>query len=225
MSGYKPDKESFVSWNEEMIRKYDPDKYHNHESLIIRTVEKMRRRAVRKLCGEEAGEVVDIGCGAGNFIPHFDGFRYIGIDISEYILGEAAGRLRENAFLIRASAEELPLKDKSARCIICSEVIEHVLDPAALATEAGRALADDGIAVFSIPNEKLINLLKRIIPWIGASKKGYSAPRRMDDEWHLTALDSRLFREIIKGKFRIEKQIGVPSAFMPLRYVFRLRKI
>lgn len=225
MSRSKPDKNNFISWNEEMIQRYDPDEYHNHPSFVIRNVEKMRCRKVRAMFNESQDKsIVDLGCGAGNLIQYFDDFDYIGVDISEFILAKAARRAKENASLIRASVEELPFKDGSVSALFCSEVIEHVLDPSILIREAHRILTTGGTAVFTIPNEGLINKLKSLVPGAGGSSDGYNAPQRMDDEWHLTSFDARLFEELSGGLFSIEKKVAVPFSIIPLRYVFKLRK-
>ncbi len=221
----RPDKDNFISWNEEMIQKYDPDEYHHHPSFIIRNVEKLRCRKVRAMFDKSQDKtIVDLGCGAGNLIAYFDGFDYIGVDISEFILAKAAQRATGKACLIRAAVEELPFRDGSVASLFCSEVIEHVLDPSKLIREAHRVLADGGTAVFTIPNEGLINTLKSLVPGAGGSRDGYRAPQRMDDEWHLTSFNARLFEEMAAGLFSIEKKSAVPFPFVPLRYVFKLKK-
>ncbi|HOO56671.1 MAG TPA: class I SAM-dependent methyltransferase [bacterium] len=225
MSDKKPDRKSFIEWNEGMIRKYDPDQYHNHPSFLVRTVEAMRCRAVRKMCGE-SGErsVLDVGCGAGNLLKHFDGYDYVGIDISEYILEKAVSRKREGACFVRGSVEALPFRDGSFPCVFSSEVIEHVLDPALMLSEMHRVLADGGVAVVSVPNEPLIDLIKSLVPGAGRSRDGYNAPKRMKDEWHLTEFSAAKFKTLAGEGFVIEKQVGIPSPVLPIRYVFKLRK-
>ncbi len=226
MSQNRTDEKNFISWNEEMIRKYDPDEYHNHPSWIIRTIEQMRCRTVRRMFDDASEKsILDMGCGAGNLIPYFGGFEYTGVDISESILKKAARRAHDKCTLVRALVEELPFSDESVPNLFCSEVIEHVVEPCLVIREAARVLKPDGIAVFTIPNEKLINAIKNMIPRIGTSRNGYRAPKRMDDEWHLTAFDSRLFESIVNGLFRIDNRVGVPSVLAPVRYVFKLKKL
>lgn len=225
MSKKRTSGEDFIAWNEEMIKKYDPDAYHNHPSAAIRAVERMRCRTVRGMFGAaDEKNILDIGCGAGNLIPYFGGFEYIGVDISEFILKKAARRAQGKCALVRALAEQLPFRECSVPNLFCSEVIEHVVDPRAVIKEAARVLKNDGTAVFTIPNERFINLVKSVIPRIGASRRGYSAPRKMDDEWHLTSFDASLFEEMVRGIFTIEKKVAVPSFLMPVRYVFKLHK-
>jgi hypothetical protein len=36
------DRENFAAWNEEMVRQFNPDAYHNHPSPVVRMVEALR---------------------------------------------------------------------------------------------------------------------------------------------------------------------------------------
>jgi ubiquinone/menaquinone biosynthesis C-methylase UbiE len=227
MGDDKLSRDNFIPWNEEMARKYDPDAYHNHPSWLIRTVERMRCRAVRGFCDCAGANtpVADIGCGAGNLIPYFDGVPYIAMDISSLMLERARAKKRDGVRFVRGNVEQLPFKSGSIKCMFCSEVIEHVLEPARLMDEMHRVLHGDGTAVISIPNEKLIDFIKKVLPNIGKSESGYKAPDRMRDEWHIHVFGAAKFRALAAGKFRIAGQAAIPSALAPVRYVFKLKKI
>ena len=222
----RPDPENFIRWNDEMFQKYDPDSYHNHPWWVIRTVERMRCGAVRRLCDRAGGRLVyDVGCGAGNLIHYFDGYEYIALDISEVALAKAVTRRRPGVYFIRGDATAMPYRDASVPCVFASEIIEHLLDPRDLVNEIHRVLTPDGVAVITIPNEQLINNIKKMMPGVGKSKDGYVPPERMGDEWHITEFSAAKLRTVVSGKFSVVRQVGIPSALFPIRYVFQLKKI
>lgn len=227
MGKKKLSRDEFISWNEEMVRKYDPDAYHNHPSPVIRAVERKRCRTVRRFCDCAGADtpVVDLGCGAGNLIPYFGGVPYIGMDISSSLLEKARGRGRAGASFVRGGVEQLPFKDNSLMCVFCSEVIEHVLEPERLLDEVRRVLHPGGTAVISVPNEKMINFIKKSMPRAGKSKAGYNAPDSMLDEWHIHEFNSARFRALSAGRFQVVEKAAVPYPFLPIRLVFKLRKI
>lgn len=61
--------------------------------------------------------------------------------------GEARGRL----FLIRGDTIKLPFKDAAFDKIICSEVLEHILDDRAGMRELVRVLKNEGTIAISVP--------------------------------------------------------------------------
>ena len=56
----------------------------------------------------------------------------------------------------------MPFKDKTFDIAICSEVIEHTQNPGVLLENISNILKPEGKLIISIPNEKLINALKKI---------------------------------------------------------------
>ena len=218
----------FADWNEEMVRRYDPDAYHTSSSLPIRMVERMRVRQVARLLAlTPEARVLEIGCGGGNVLERIGGRRF-GIDLSPSMLQKAQSRLKGKAQFSRADAMHLPFCDAAFDRVFCSEVLEHVMDPEAVVREMRRVLKPNGFAVVSVPNEDLINRVKQVVfalPFgrrlIGGGEDGYTVADKMDDEWHLHAFSLDRLLLSAGSVFRVDRVVGVPSRLMPLRFVAR----
>jgi ubiquinone/menaquinone biosynthesis C-methylase UbiE len=231
MSTERPrDRRAFTAWNEEMVRRFDPDAYHTRSALPIRAIERLRVRAIRRLLdAAPATRVLEVGVGGGNVLERVDG-RRVGIDLSPFILQKAQARLGDRAQLVRGDAMALPFADGAFDRVYCSEVLEHVLEPEAVVREMRRVLAPGGFAVVSVPNEALINRVKGIIfrlplgrRLVGGGAGAYRVSEKMDDEWHLHEFDRARLERAVEGRFTIDALVGVPSRLMPLRLVARLR--
>jgi ubiquinone/menaquinone biosynthesis C-methylase UbiE len=225
--------EDFRAWNDEMITKYDPDAFHHHSNPIIRYIEIKRVKAILRLIDKnhEEGRVLEVGCGAGNILEKVPSMNLFGIDISASILSKAKEKLREKAFLVQSDAQSLPCKGKTFTQVICSEVLEHLLDPSVALKEIARVLKTEGIVVISVPNESMINRIKGILirfgifKWLFQRKGSYpEMPQRMNDEWHLHTFILKEWLDLFRISFRVTQVKGIPFSWIPLRYVVRLEK-
>ena len=227
----RPTKENFEAWNEEMIREFDPDEYHNHPSPIVRFIEGRRVDFLLEELDLRPGlKVLEVGCGAGNILERISDCELHGLDISDYILEKARRRLGVRATVVKGDAEALPFEDQTFDRVYCSEVLEHVLDPGKVLAEMRRVVKNNGVAVASIPNEDLINRLKDVVFKMGPLGRiilqtgdGYESVENMEDHWHLHEFDRELLRTAVGDSFRIEKVRSVPFAGLPLRFVAKLR--
>lgn len=223
----------FREWNEGMIKKYDPDSFHHHSNLIIRFIEKKRVKIIINLLTiHKEDRLLEIGCGAGNVIEKAPRGKLYGVDISSYILNKAKQRQHKNVFLFQGDAQNLPCKDQIFSNIICSEVLEHVLNPLDALHEMSRILKTNGVAIISIPNESLINCLKRILVrmrifrWFLNRRGEYQQmPQRMNDEWHLHSLKLEQWLDLFGRSFEVAQVRKVPFFWLPLRYVIRIEKL
>lgn len=106
--------------------------------LLMKHVDELAR-------GIRGDVVIDVGCGEQPYRPCLSGFRhYVGFD-SPF----AADRGRNHDVLGDALA--LPFADGSADGIVCTEVIEHVTDPALMLAEFARVLTRDGYVLLTTP--------------------------------------------------------------------------
>jgi len=228
----KPTAETFEQWNENHAEKHDLDKFYNHPNFMFRYIENKRIKVLIRLAGIiPSDKVIEVGCGAGHILERVPEGNLYGIDISEIQIKRAKERLGNRVELKKSPGEKIPYEDKYFEKILCSEVIEHVLDPAPLLTEMKRVLKDGGILSLSIPNENLINSTKRMLIKLGMrriiepKKSGWDlASKNNLDEWHLHEFNLELINKYIKGIFTIEKTVAIPNFIVPFRYVLKLKK-
>ena len=100
--------------------------------------------------------VLDIGCGTGAAIPHFDSSNeYTGLDLSYAMLKEARKKLRTNPFkhamLIQGSAEQLPFGDGSFDFVLMDTTLHMIPEYRSAVSEIARVLTTGGIWVCTTP--------------------------------------------------------------------------
>ena len=225
--------EEFKEWNEEMVKKYDPDAFHHHPNPVVRFIERKRVKAILKLIDiHYKGErLLEVGCGAGNILEKAPTGNLFGVDISAFILAKAKQKSSKKMDLFQADAQNLPFKDRVFKQVICSEVLEHLLDPSASLQEIARILNHQGIAIISVPNELWINRIKRVLirlgifDWLLHRGGEYGRmPERMEDEWHLHAFSLQEWLTLFNNFFKVTRLRRIPFSWLPLRYVIQLEK-
>jgi SAM-dependent methyltransferase len=106
---------------------------------------------------------LDAGCGDGRYLaamrPELPE-RIAGVDISERILSTARAAVPD-AELRQANLEALPFGDGEFDLVLCSQVIEHVLDAPAAALELARVLQSGGVLILSTDNAR--NVVSRVL--------------------------------------------------------------
>jgi SAM-dependent methyltransferase len=225
----------FIRWNEEMSRKYDSESYHLRSNFLIRWIERRRLRAILDfLQAGPADLVVEVGCGAGVVLEQIPAGRVWGMDLSGYILQKTRRRLAHRpAQLLQGNAEKLPFAGDSLHKVVCTEVIEHVLEPARVAQEMARVATADGCIIITIPNEALIDGAKGVIRRLGLARwllagnagegEAYDSPDEAN-EWHLHSFNLALLRKVTADWLTIRQVRAIPFAFLPLRYVVLCQK-
>jgi ubiquinone/menaquinone biosynthesis C-methylase UbiE len=112
---------------------------------------------------KSVNSILDVGCGKGwvakEFLPK--GKTVVSLDIS-VTNPSIVKKLYSNPkhFAIAADSFHLPLNDNSFDCVIASEIIEHVVDPAGFIKELFRVIKKGESLIITTPyKEKLIYYL------------------------------------------------------------------
>lgn len=83
--------------------------------------------------------VLDVGCGVKPYYPFFaDAASYVGVDVKENVDADLVG-----------SVDALPVEDGTFDIVLCTQVLEHVDDPAGAVRELHRATAPGGRVLLS----------------------------------------------------------------------------
>ncbi len=119
---------------------------------------------------------LDAGCGDGRYLAALPSLGPLpeliaGVDIADSILATAAAAAAATGVrvkLARANLESLPFADGAFDLVLCAQVIEHLLDPAAGLQELRRVLAPGGTLVISTDHRgnrvsKLLNAPRSLV--------------------------------------------------------------
>jgi len=98
-------------------------------------------------------QILDVGCGDGRFSRAFAAACHsssiIGIDISRKLAKDANSQFPA---LAATFDPRLPFRDGQFDAVLCSEIIEHLVDPDVLLTEIARVLTPEGYLFLTTPN-------------------------------------------------------------------------
>src|SRR5688572_16521078 len=135
------DLEKHRAWNEEMAARHDPDAFITKTAFPIRWTEARRLSLTRAALGlKPQSRFLDVGCGAGNLLATIERTEAVGIEIAETLLAAAKKRTagKPNVQIVKAFAETIPFPADHFDAAVCSEVLEHVLDPEKVLNEIWR---------------------------------------------------------------------------------------
>lgn len=217
--------DDFAAWNEEMVERYDIERYYERAHPVVRWLERKRLAALLRLAACRPGErVLEVGCGAGHVLERFAGAVRTGVDLSASMLARTRRRLGGAVALSRASADRLPFAVAAFDVVVCTEVLEHTPDPAAVVAELVRVAGPAGRVVVSIPNEAQIDRAKRALRATPLLRRWLRTLAAEGNEWHLHQFDLALLRRITADAATIRSLVAIPNRAFPLRYVALLEQ-
>jgi 2-polyprenyl-3-methyl-5-hydroxy-6-metoxy-1,4-benzoquinol methylase len=111
----------------------------------------MVRRAIQARCPEQAGLLIDVGCGRGGLWSVVSDYfsRYIGVDTVRY-----EGFPDTQQFcLAELNTTRIDIPDGAADVVACVEAIEHLENPRAAMRELVRLTKPGGWIVVTTPNQ------------------------------------------------------------------------
>jgi 2-polyprenyl-3-methyl-5-hydroxy-6-metoxy-1,4-benzoquinol methylase len=166
-----------------------------------------------------AKNVLDVGCGDGSFGQQLKArqkCRVTGIEHMAEAASKANTRLDEVIVCDANKLSTIELLPESFDCIVCNDILEHLVDPWSVVAHLATLLAPDGCIVASIPNVRYYKVLRDLV-----QKRTWTyADKGVLDKTHL-----RFFtKTTIPGLFEpaglrvdIIKGINGPRRF-PLKY-------
>lgn len=141
--------------------------------------------------------ILDVGSASGWFLSElakqYPDSAGEGVDVYEPAIAYAKKHYPRISFR-KADAHKLPFKDESFDLVICTEVLEHVINPQGVIAEIKRVLKKDGIAIIEMDSG---NLLFQIIwywwtnmrrgVWRDAHIHAFNA-KKLEDMLHTSGL-------------------------------------
>jgi len=159
----------------------EPERGYQHDYAEINPgmyeAEGRRRKAstmlavLRDELGDRLGEarVLNLGCSAGlideALAPHVQST--LGVDIDDKAVAAANQRTVGTASrFVVGDAMALALEDVSFEVVICSQVYEHVSDPARMMAEINRVLVPGGLCYFAVTSRWSVMEMHYKLPFL-----------------------------------------------------------
>ena len=212
------------AFNDELARTHDIDDYYGRSNLAVRFIEGRRLRLIRRLVTARAHHrILEVGCGGGHVLRLFPDSELTGVDVSGVMLEKAKRNLAGlNATLLKGELANHSFADQSFDAIICTEVLEHVVDPEAVLGEMKRLLRPSGGLVVTFPNDLLINRAKALLRRSGLSRlPPFSRSDWGGDDFHLHVWTIPEMRALLERYFRVDSAAFAPTRVLPIRCCFR----
>ena len=195
------------------ITEYNKQLFASHH---LNLKESRLKKVYKMILKEKPGNLLDIGCGAGNFSSSFIdlGWKPYGIDLDALMIDQAKAKGVE-AYIYDIS-KGIPFEDNFFECIFAGEIIEHLIDTDFFIKEIFRTLKRNGCAILTTPNlasfENRIRILFGIYPiWVNYN---------LESPGHVRAYTPEaLKKQLRKRGFIIEKHKGNWVPFIPQRFI------
>jgi len=129
------------------------DNLRGLEAFFHRNRARVVRNLVKRYAATDA-PILDAGCGTGLNLRHLPKGS-VGVDINPRNVALLKQRLPDHV-VIEGDVEHLPFTDGSFGTVLCTEVIEHIPDPAAALHEYRRVLKPGGMLIGSVPARSMI---------------------------------------------------------------------
>lgn len=146
--------------------------------------------------------LVDIGAGAGGVTKQLSWKgRKVTVDATPDLVSSAASR---DLLSLRGLGEALPIRNSSAAVVCLLDVIEHIIDPSVILSEAARILRPGGRLMVTVPAHE----------WLHSSADDYLG--------HVRRYDQRLLRDHLRaGGFELLYSRHVFSWLVPPVWLMR----
>jgi 2-polyprenyl-3-methyl-5-hydroxy-6-metoxy-1,4-benzoquinol methylase len=157
--------------------------------------------------------VLEIGCGSGEFgavLKRRGGVSVVGVELVEAAAAIARERL-DQVIAADVQHQDLDLPEQAFDCLVCNDVLEHLVDPWTVLARLRRHLAPGGWLVASIPNVRHQKVVRRLL-WPGEWRY---EDKGVLDRTHLRFFTRSSARALVESAgFGIVREEGMhPSKF------------
>lgn len=164
---------------------------------------------------EGVHRVLEIGCGAGEFgaaLKELRQVEVVGVELIEAAANLARQRL-DAVIVADIQHQPIDLPERSFDCVVCNDVLEHLVDPWTVLAGLRHFLKPDGWLVASIPNVRHHKVVRRLL-WPGEWKYENSG---VMDRTHLRFFTQGSARELVEqAGFRIVREQGIHRSSFPV---------
>jgi SAM-dependent methyltransferase len=209
--------------NDRLALEHPIDDYYAKSPWPIRFVEKRRLGIIRDFVGAASGmEIAEVGSGGGHVLRMFPSARLTAIDVSEVFLEIARKNLAGyDVRFLKGEVDKLDLSGERFDRVICSEVLEHVVDPDAVLAAMSRLVRPGGLIVVTIPNDPMILRVKKLVRytpmrWLVGDRVEWGG-----DTYHLHRWAPAEFEKVLSQHFRVLERRFAPFGFMRIRSCFK----
>ncbi len=219
--------EGVEAFNDDFARQHDINAYYDESGFLIRAIEQRRLTVIRRMMAARPGDrILEVGCGGGHVLRLFRNAKLTGVDVSGEMLAKAEQNLAGYDFeLLKGDIAKLGLEDRSFDGIVCTEVLEHVVEPGHILEQIQRLARPGARIVITFPNDHLINGIKDTIRSIGLT--ALPPFRRIawgGDHFHLHVWSVKEMRALLSRYFTVQDEAFAPTRAFPIRACFKCVK-
>lgn len=218
-----PIPDSVEAHNDTFALEHDIDAYYDRASPLIRFIERRRLSAIREMLDIQPGErLLEVGCGGGHVLRLFPQATRTGVDVSGRMIEKARRNLDDPSVrLLKGELQEVGLHDGEFDAVICTEVLEHTVNPRAVLAEIRRVLHPKGRVVVTFPNDHLIHAVKSLLRRSGLWRLPlFGRVAWGGDEYHLHLWKPAEMTALLERHFGVLQSHFVPVRAFPIRCCF-----
>lgn len=175
------------------------------------------RREILPFIPTQTTRVLEIGCGEGEFAATLKAERQVQVTGIEPF--EAAARIADaridRVLHTDVNAGIVELKGELFDCIVCNDVLEHLVDPWDTLKRLLPLLADHGVLVASLPNMRYMPVLKDLV----LKGEWRYQDQGVMDRTHLRFFTQKSMQTLFEDSgYRITQIQGINAMVLPWKF-------
>lgn len=206
------------------------EKLYSSKNELVRYVHIQRLNQIVQLIPKNAKNLLDIGCGEGQLLERIEyakhgdkdilvysmnnsNLKTTGIDITKVAIESAKKRCKQTK-IIKADFNEYDFKEEKFDIIICTEVLEHIINYKETINRMKELLTENGTLIISFPNERNLT--------IGRFFLNRKPPKVVD---HVNSFNPKQMQELVGLK--LEQQQAIPRTmpfFLCITWIMKFKK-